>query len=373
MMAAATGGEMTDLTMVSNACCTLLYACEAIADYDRANQWCEQTMDFCRRTGLNTLFTVCRINYASVLIWKGQWEAAEAELTSAVRELRPGRSDYVRQSLAKLGEVRRRQGRFEEAESLFTQSEPHFIALRGRASLALDRGDADSALEYAERFLRRVGAEDQAELVFARYLLTRGHLLKGNLFDAETHLAGLHDTASLVGTRPLIAVANEGRGDYAAAQGRLDDARRCYEDAIDLYETTDDVFDAARARLSYSAVLLSLGRAAPALEQAMMAQETLKRLGAAHYAGVAQALVTRLSGPLADSPPPAALPNGLSAREAEVLWLLAAGKTNQEIADALVLSVRTVERHISTIYQKLEIKGRAARASAAAFAIAMQP
>ena len=46
--------------------------------------------------------------------------------------------------------------------------------------------------------------------------------------------------------------------------------------------------------------------------------------------------------------------------------------SNQEIADGLFLSVRTVERHISTIYQKLEIKGRAARASAAAFAMSMQ-
>ena len=53
-----------------------------------------------------------------------------------------------------------------------------------------------------------------------------------------------------------------------------------------------------------------------------------------------------------------------------MLWLLAAGRTNQEIADDLVLSVRTVERHISTIYEKLGLKGRTARASAAAIAVA---
>jgi ATP/maltotriose-dependent transcriptional regulator MalT len=372
MMAAATAGEMTDLTMVSNGCCTLLYACEAIADYDRANPWCEQTMEFCRRTGLNTLFTVCRTSYASVLIWKGQWDAAEAELTSVVRDLAPGRSDYERQSLAKLGEVRRRQGRFDEAEALFARGEPHFIALRGRAALALDRGDADTAIDYATRFLRRVGVEDQAEHAFADAQLVHAYLLKGDVEAAELHLAGLHDMATLVGTRPLLAVASEANGAFAQAQSRLDDAKRCYEDAIDLYETTADAFDAARTRLAYAEVLSVLGREAAAIEQAVLAQETFKRLGASHYAAAAQTLVAKLSGPLGTPPVTAVLPNGLSTREVEVLWLLAAGKTNQEIADGLVLSVRTVERHISTIYQKLEIKGRAARASAAAFAMSLQ-
>jgi DNA-binding CsgD family transcriptional regulator len=63
------------------------------------------------------------------------------------------------------------------------------------------------------------------------------------------------------------------------------------------------------------------------------------------------------------------LPHDLTPREAEVLWLIAAGKTNQEIADVLVLSIRTVERHISTVYEKLHLRGRAARASAAAIAV----
>ena len=73
------------------------------------------------------------------------------------------------------------------------------------------------------------------------------------------------------------------------------------------------------------------------------------------------------------SPPAeASLPHGLTAREAEVLWLIAAGKTNQDIARELVLSVRTVERHISTVYEKLGLHGRAARASAASIAVGMR-
>jgi len=56
----------------------------------------------------------------------------------------------------------------------------------------------------------------------------------------------------------------------------------------------------------------------------------------------------------------------LSAREREVLELVAAGLSNEEIAGRLYLSVRTVERHLSNVYAKLRISGKAARAAAAA-------
>jgi pimeloyl-ACP methyl ester carboxylesterase/DNA-binding CsgD family transcriptional regulator len=55
----------------------------------------------------------------------------------------------------------------------------------------------------------------------------------------------------------------------------------------------------------------------------------------------------------------------LSPRELEVLGLVAGGLTNEEIAERLVISVRTVERHLSTIYAKLQLSGKAARAAAA--------
>jgi ATP/maltotriose-dependent transcriptional regulator MalT len=62
--------------------------------------------------------------------------------------------------------------------------------------------------------------------------------------------------------------------------------------------------------------------------------------------------------------------DGLSHREVEVLSLVAAGRSNQEIADALVLSVRTVERHLAHVYDKLGVAGKSARAGASAYGIA---
>jgi pimeloyl-ACP methyl ester carboxylesterase/DNA-binding CsgD family transcriptional regulator len=66
-------------------------------------------------------------------------------------------------------------------------------------------------------------------------------------------------------------------------------------------------------------------------------------------------------------PPPVPAPiDDLSAREREVMALVAQGQSNEEIAEELFLSVRTVERHLSNVYVKLRVSGKAARAAAAA-------
>jgi DNA-binding NarL/FixJ family response regulator len=104
----------------------------------------------------------------------------------------------------------------------------------------------------------------------------------------------------------------------------------------------------------------------------MIAQTAFGALGARGGAEKSAALLSDLAGGIAAPSASTRLPNGITAREGEVLWLIAAGRTNQEIADDLVLSVRTVERHISTIYEKLGLHGRSARASAAAVAVELR-
>jgi ATP/maltotriose-dependent transcriptional regulator MalT len=371
-MTAATGGEMSDLAAIGMTCCSLIYACEAVADYDRAQQWCDRAREFCRRLGMDLFFAICRNYYATVLIWKGAWAEAEEELSAVMKAMEPMRPDYLRESLAKLGELRRRQGRAEEAESLFVRAEPHRLALIGRAALAVDRGDPESAIDLLQRSLRRSGEEDQAERVFSLELLIRAQLQHGEVDAGSASLSELETAARAVGTQPLLATAAAARGAVLLATGDADRARSSFEDAIDLFEATDADFDAARMRLLLGEVLLRQARQPAALEQTMIAQTTFKRLGAMYYTEKAGALLAQLSGGLGEPPPPAQLPHGLTPREAEVLWLIAAGKTNQDIADELVLSIRTVERHISTVYEKLQLTGRAARASAAAIAAGLR-
>jgi DNA-binding CsgD family transcriptional regulator len=370
-MTAAVGGEMTDLAAIGMTCCSLIYACEAVADYDRAAQWCERAREFCRRMGLEVFFTICRNYYATVLIWRGAWQEADAELSAAMREFRPERAGGITESLAKLGELRRRQGRLDEAKELFERAQPHRLALTGQAAIALESGDGDSALDLLQRVLRRVGDEDQAERVFVLELLVRAQSSLQDFESAGRSLSQLEAAASRVGTQPLRATANAAGGILAQARGNLDAAKLQYQDAIDLYDSSGAYFDSARTRLDYAATLRALGRMPAAAEQAMLAQASFNRLGAALYAQRAADFVSQFSRQMG-SPPSGALPHGLTRREAEVLWRIAAGRTNQDIAAELVLSIRTVERHISTIYEKLNLQGRAARASAAAFAISLR-
>jgi tetratricopeptide (TPR) repeat protein len=118
----ALAGEARLLYCVAWACCYLISACERVRDFDRAAQWCARVGDFCGRHDIFLLNT-CRAHYASVLSWQGRWDEAESQLTAAVGGLQASRPPMVGDAIARLGELRRRQGRPAEAAELFARSE----------------------------------------------------------------------------------------------------------------------------------------------------------------------------------------------------------------------------------------------------------
>jgi hypothetical protein len=171
---AAVAGEVTSLRVAETICCHLIDACQRVRDLERAGEWCRRVEEMSARHADTEMFCTCRIHYADVLLWQGAWNEAEEMLTAACRDL-GGIPRKVVEGIVRLAELRRRQGRPDQAEALLAQAEGHRATLLVRAMLALDRGSSGEGAELAQRFLRRVGA-DRFERVPALELLVRANL-----------------------------------------------------------------------------------------------------------------------------------------------------------------------------------------------------
>jgi DNA-binding NarL/FixJ family response regulator len=212
-------------------------------------------------------------------------------------------------------------------------------------------------------------AENRLDRSTALELLALAQIALGAVDQVAQTCAELQSIATAVATEPLRAAASFIEGEVAAVRGDHETARRRFEDAVDLYEHSGALFETALTRLGLARTLLALGRIQAAQQQARKAQDALQRLGAAREAARA---VTLLRDIEATPDEQIALDDSmadLTPREMEVLRLIAAGKSNQQIAAILMLSVRTVERHSSNIYAKIGAAGAVARATATAYAL----
>jgi DNA-binding CsgD family transcriptional regulator len=362
--AAILAGELSDRVLIGVAGCYLIAACDRARDHGRATQWCDRIKQYSRKWGLKPLFAVCRTQYASVCMSRGAWDEAERELTDACDELAICRPGMTTDGLARLGELRRRQGRVDEAASLFERSGGHPIALLGRAAMALDQRDSRLAAELAERHLRRLPAKNRTERAAALELLIRAHAGPGRDGDrdrARDALDELRTIAAGAATSPLLASASQAAGLMALASGDLDAARRELEDAVDLFEKSAAPFEASRARVDLACVLERLGRTDAAVIEVDRALEVFMRLAARLEVAAAEAVRERLIAPAPAAPVNAARDaNGLTPREVEVLRLVSTGLSNHAIADRLCISEHTVHRHIANLLSKFDVPSRSA-------------
>ena len=364
--AAILAGELSDRLMIGLAGCYLIGACDRVRDHGRAAQWCDRIKEHSRKWGLKPLFAVCRTQYASVCMWRGSWGEAERELTNACDELAICRPGMTTEGLARLGELRRRQGRLDEAASLFEQSGTHPIASLGRAAIALDRGDPQNAIELAERHLRRLPARNRTDRAAALELLIRAAAAQGHGDGrARAALDELRNIAGEAQTSPLVASASLAAGLISFAAGDLDTARRDLEDAVDLFDRSGAPFEAARARIDLAIVMERLGRADAALPELDRALEALTRLDARLEMSAAEAARDRLRSPKPDKSTPRDT-HGLTPREVEVLRLISSGHSNQAIAERLCISEHTVHRHVANTLTKLDVPSRSAAVAHAA-------
>jgi DNA-binding CsgD family transcriptional regulator len=356
--AIATGEHLQLPISLGWALCYMIAACEGVGDFPRATQWCRVMRASTERWGARHSRGVCRSAYGAVLACGGDFEGAETELTGALCDLEAARPGMVGGGLVRLGELRQRQGRLEEARELFERAGTHRLAVVGLGRLALEGGDPKAAADASERALRRLPAGSVLDRIPALELLVRARSELGDLDAAGAAFADLRQAAEAIGTPYLDGRAHLAHAGLALARGAHEEARRACEDAFDRFGDAGAPYDAALARLGLARSLAALGRNTAAQAEARAARDVFDSLGAARDAARADAL---LAGP-ADGEPP----GDLTPRELDVLRLVAQGLTNAEIAERLYLSPHTVHRHVANARAKLRLPSRAAAVAYAA-------
>jgi DNA-binding CsgD family transcriptional regulator len=347
--AAATSGDVEDLMWSGKICCWLISACQDAHDLERAGEWCARVQDICERRELAPLFAVCRTQYASILLARGDHDAAESALTDVLGRLSRSRRLSRLDAVAQLGELRRRQGRLAEAEELLRQAGYLTVALTSLAQLKLDAGDAPRAWSIAGELLRST-APEQLERVDALAVAVAAGAAAGHAEEAGAAAAELRGLAERIPTAAFRAHAS-------AAEARLargPAAVAHWQDAVRHFHTAGLAFNEAESRLELAAALAAADDRDGAAEQARQALEVLLPLQAGHGIERARAfLASSETGPLTE-------------RQTDVLRLLARGLSNSDIAAELHLSEHTVHRHVANLYRALDVSSRAAAASYAA-------
>jgi DNA-binding NarL/FixJ family response regulator len=336
--------------------CNVLDACLDVADLGRAGEWSEAARAWCRTLPPESPFPgLCRISRAKVASLRGDWSeaASEAERVSEESTFNP---EAAARAFYETGEIRRRIGNVAGAEEAFARAhelgfEPH----PGLALLRLAQGKGQSALTALRLAL---DAETGNRLRRARLLAAQVDVALA-VNDLGTAASSSHELESIAqdfGTPALEAAANMARGALSLAEGNANEALESLRRACTIWQEIKVPYETARSRMLYGVALRSAGDEEDALLELRAALSTFERLGAVPEARTAGELLA----------PRDALPRGITAREAEVLRLVASGRTNREIAAELVLSEHTVARHLQNIFAKLDVSSRSA-ATAFAF------
>jgi LuxR family transcriptional regulator, maltose regulon positive regulatory protein len=372
--AASIAGEISDLAVRTDVCCYLVTACEWVQDYNRAAQWCYTVKRTTGNGSYPLMFSLCQIHYTAVLIWRGDWDEAEDLLKEATDNLLVSRPAHAAQGLVRRADLCRRRGRYSESAQLLKKVENkpfralgsnyHLLA---KAALAYDRSQLETAENLAERYLRNTPEMSRLMIPDGLEILTSIRVELGKNEEASETASRLRSIADFTGTEPLIASANAAEGKLLMSTGNYEDACRKFEQSVELYERNGNPYKTARSRTELAQTLLHLDKKSTAKAIISSALETFDQLGAKPDKKRAESILNKIKSKNQDHSDQSH-PDSFTDRELEILCEVAHGKSNPEIASEHFISVRTVERHISNIYSKLGVSGRAARATATAYA-----
>lgn len=359
-LTASTGGEVASLEVIGDVICVGIAACELAADWQRIEQWGQAVEGWITSHNHVAVLGFCYACCAEMFIASGNWEMADGMLAEGLKAMQAAnlRARCVHPA-AKLAELRVAQGRIEEAEQLLAGFEELPESTHALASLQLARGETAIAAAVLQRRLNAIGDENVLAAPFLD-LSVDVRLAQGDLVGAEDESEKLGAIAVASSLPRLEAMAEFARGRVMAA-GNDPEAARVLGSAVSSFAAQQLPLDAARARFGLARALGSQPEVA--VGEAKVALAEFERLGAPRDADAAAAFLRERG--VAGRTGPKGL-GTLSKREREVLALLGEGLTNSEIAARLFISTKTAGNHVSNVFAKLHLRGRA---EAAAYAV----
>jgi DNA-binding CsgD family transcriptional regulator len=351
-MVAVAAGEVSP-EVFGNVYCIAIEGCQEIAAFDRVAEWSSALNRWCAsQPGLVTFTGQCSIHRGQVMRQRGAWAEAVEEFTRAgERYLLANALDAIGQAEGERGDVLRLQGDYAAAEEAYQRAaERGFDAQPGLALLWLARGSHEAAAAA----VRRLVAETRDPVGKCRVLPAAVDVLLAveAVEQARTVAEELEDVASAAGSTAMQAFSAYASGAVQLASGDPSGALPYLRKAHHLWSRVECPYEVARVRLLTGRALSVLGDSGSARHELEAARDAFESLGAKPMVDETARLLE-----------PAGLPAGLTAREVEVLRLVASGRSNTQIAADLTLSEKTVARHLSNIFTKLDVGSRTAAAA----------
>jgi DNA-binding CsgD family transcriptional regulator len=339
--------------------CAAVRGCCLARDFARARAWnrsMTRWLDSLSSLG-GAYLGNCRIYRSRLMFLNGAWPDALDEIAAVCTDL-DGYSGWVcGHAFYQLGEVRRLRGEWDAAEDAYRRAAEHGCPTQpGLALLRLAQGAVDAASAGVRRALTEVTATpDRLDLLKAAVTI---YLEDGKTEAAGDAVAEFEEIAGEITTPVIEAEASAVRGALALSEGDAGSALPLLRRAVGAWQEQDAPHEVAKLNVLIGQACRALGDHDGAQLEFSAARETFERLGARPDLAQLDRIVAATD---AD-----AETHGLTQREIEVLRAIAQGKSNRAIANELHLSERTVHRHVSNIFTKLDVDSRTA---AVAYAI----